>query len=349
MSAALYNVYKKNMIFIIVAVVVFMVVKGIAIDNVSGQKKKQDALELWVSQCADMSEDELKEFVSDIKNKVLTDKESKELINEFNRFNRSYENADTINRLIYFAEHKEGFLPIVLPANYLELLDFYKNLNAPQVINEEPLDIYFKLQSYDIVIFLVVFLMAIFFGQHYELEIYKYTQITRSGRVYNRTIRISIFAMSYLFLFANELIDVLYSGLLLNSHLLNASVQSYSDFAYAQINAQMKGCLMLSLFSKVVGMFIVCTCFEWIARKKKSMKNTIIYSACAIMAIFFLGQALSDSSYYSLLQIGIVDWRKIIEGTRQYVSLGISSLELGCIVTLAVGVTVTVLSYKRAS
>ena len=301
-------------------------------------KDNQSELNEWVKQCSNMKDDEIEIFISSLSTELSENIDVEgDVLNNFAQFVSSFENVKSINRLIDFAENKEGVLPTALPNNYMKLLHFYKDLEKPQIINKTILDNYFELQTYNTVVLIVIMLTAIFWGQHYEIETYKYVITTPNGKKYNQTIRTVLYVISYLFLFINELIDLSYSGIMKNPQILLASMQSYSAFNYAQNSINIQMCFVIMFISKIITVFCVCTCVELIARNKKNTRDTIINCFCILFIIFFVKQGMTNTGYFSLVQIGIVDWKETIAKSVQIMERNVSTLVLGVVLSFVIG------------
>ncbi len=238
---------------------------------------------------------------------------------------------------IDFAQNKEGILPGAQPSHYLELLDFYGDLERPSLLDGRLLERYFALQELNLPVLAAAALAAVYWGRHYELDLYKYTRTTKKGGSYQRTVRLVIFTVSYGILFVNEGLDFLLSGLAGSPQLLKASAQSWEQFAFTQDNATVLECLAVIFIGKLATVFLVCLCVELLARRKKNRKDTIINVVCVLLALFFICQALKTTPYVSLFQIGIVNWQDIIEGSVKLLPLKLSTLRAGCLISCAVG------------
>ena len=91
-------------------------------------KDNQSELNEWVKQCSNMEDDEIEIFISSLSTELSENFDVEEdVINNFTQFVSSFENVKSINRLIDFAENKEGVLPTALPNNYMKSLHFYKD------------------------------------------------------------------------------------------------------------------------------------------------------------------------------------------------------------------------------
>lgn len=332
MKSALYYIFKKNAIILLILTVCFVGIKFGIVNSIGGGENQQQ-LDNWVLQCENKDQNQIEEFANKLSAELMTDsKADKSKLIQFSEFYKSFANAKEVNNLIDFAKNSEGTLPVKLPYDYMNRLDFYKQLNSPQVINEGYLDTYFELQQYSVVIFVAIFIVSFLLGKHYESEIYKYTLTTKNGKRYNTTLSGSVITICCLLLVVNEIFDLLYSGILNNRLLLNASVQSYSAFSYSQINAKIADVLWPVFFSKLFNLLIFCCITQFVAQKKKNVKDTIVLSFGILLMCFLINRALNGAAY-SLFQIGIVDWKIAVKNSVLMLSNGISSLSLGSLVT----------------
>lgn len=341
MKAALNYIFKKNFWIILILIILYCGTKVLTIYGIESERKDYKHLKSWVEQCKDLSSEQIDVFVADLSEKIYgTQERENMLVVELSAFVASYHHTQSINRLIDFAKYGEGILPTTLPANYMKMQDFYENLSRPQIIDKSILDYYFELQRYNIVIFVVIFLAAFIWGQHYESGVYKYVNTTPHGKYYYKTVRFLMFAICNIFLIGNEFFDLIYSGLLSDSNILQASIQSYNVFKYAQNDTTIANCLILSLISKFTSTFLICICVELIAKYKQDMKDTIVSSFLIIIVIFMMNQAFRETEAYSMIQMGIVNWRDIVEKSICIIELHLSTLELGCIINCLMAVVV---------
>ena len=338
MCSALHYIFKKNVLIVFIILLLFLATKFFTVYNLMKDKDNQSELNEWVKQCSNMEDDEIEIFISSLSTELSENFDVEEdVINNFTQFVSSFENVKSINRLIDFAENKEGVVPTALPNNYMKLLHFYKDLEKPQIINKTILDNYFELQTYNTVVLIVIMLTAIFWGQHYEIETYKYVITTPKGKKYNQTIRTVLLVVSYLFLFINEIIDLYYSGIIKNPQIFPASMQSYSAFNYAQDSINIQMCFAIMYISKIITVFCVCTCVELVARSKKNMRDTLINCFCILLIIFFVKQGMTNTGYFSFVQIGLVDWKETIAKSVQIMERNVSTLVLGVVLSFATG------------
>lgn len=339
MRAALYYIFKKNLPVLFVVVILIAGFKWITAFNTPSIRPGDATLDTWVAQCKDMSAEQLEQFVEALNTRAYTEKkiDSAE-VSAYSNFISSYRNRIHIQKLIDFAEKKEGALPTDLPDNYMQLLDFYKALPTPEIMNEQPLDVYFDLQSYSLVFLAVTLLAAVFFGQQYETDMYTYTATARYGRRYTGTIHLALCLIGTVLLLANEVFDLIYSGIFAGSSVLAAPLQSYSPFSGAQIAISIGQGLLILFFSKLLGLLLMCYLVKRTAHHQKNIKDTLVYSVCFILAVFFLGKALANTKYFCLVQFGYVDWKEILARTTRFVSIGISSLEMGLILLALLGI-----------
>ena len=348
MRCALYDVFRKNIGLLLVLCGVFAAVKIFTFQSLEVPKGNHEYMEDWLSRCRGKNGEELEAVVSEIRREYLTGSVGDQgRADDYAAFNTAYDSLSRINSLIDFAKEKEGNLPAVLPFHYLELLDFYGELERPALIDGRNLERYFALQEANLPVLAAAALAALYWGRHYELEIYKYAGTTKKGGLYQRTVRFTIYAMSFVILFLNEALDLAGSGLAGSPGLLHASVQSWAEFSRNQDNATILECLGVSFVGKAATIFLVCFCVELLARRKKNRKDTVIHVVCILLALFFISQALKSTPYVSLLQIGIVDWQEVIGGSLRALPLNLSTLQAGCLISVAAGIIIGIAGVCR--
>ena len=350
MRAAINHIYKKHWYYFLILLVAFIGIKTLSAGSLGRPGVAKTELDTWVSDCEDMDGSEIEVYLSELQDTYYSSQyTSSEAIREVSEFSHSFQNMKSVTQLMEFSEAKEGSLPKSLPANYMELLDFYKELKSPSVINESKLDIYFELQKFSMVVVFVVLLSAFFFGRHYETDVYKFADTTKYGRKYNRAIRGSVLSISCLVLLLNELFDLLYSGLLLNRNILMASLQSYQTFANTQINGCIWQVLVLMMVSKLAGVLLVCQCVELFVRWRKNTKDTLVLSFCGLLLFYFVSKSLADTGVGAIVQVGLLDWQAMIGKSVLLLPVQVTALEIGCVVMCmsVAGVFVNRLVWRR--
>ncbi len=259
-------------------------------------------------------------------------------ISEYWELNADYNNQQELYNLIQFAKKQEGILPIVLPDNYLELLDFYADMEEPRLINEKPLNIYFYLQEINLIPLFAFFVMAVYFSIHYETQVYKYTLTTPQGKSYNKCLKWILITLFLGFLIFNEMFDLLYSGVLLDSDILQASVQSYSEFQDTQLHATIGACILYIFMAKIVGLLVIFQLTDIIALITKNTKDTMVGGAFLFLFLFLFTSMVETGNAVALIQIGIVNWKTLISNISVYMPIGCSYATIGFGITLAVAV-----------
>lgn len=173
MKIALLRIFWKNLPILLVILLAFVGLKAFSAHGVLQSKTEYRYLDSWIRQCQTYDDAQLDAFHKDTRQKISDDKNLKKAAEkDWSAFSSSYGNAKHIRQLIGFAQNKEGMLPTSLPNNYFELLDYYSAMDPVKVINEQPLNLYFKLQSSDVTAILTLLLCAVVWGAHYETEVW---------------------------------------------------------------------------------------------------------------------------------------------------------------------------------
>lgn len=350
MKAALHRIFRKNLLLLLVIISVFIGVKCLTAHSIVKQQDAISLLNSWVEQCLTYNDAELESFIQNSASQLAENKDGAQSVKAArSAFFTSYSNRKELQKLISFAQNREGILPYSLPDNYLQLLDFYSGMNTPQIINEIPLDVYFTLQKSNVIPLLVLLLSVILWGTHYEAEIYKYAVTAKHGKTYCQTTRWTLLLLSLLLLSANELFDLAYSQLLTSKNLLSASVQSYTDFSDVQMNCSIKTAFVIMWCSKVLNVICLVMLSEYIAQKKKNLKDAAVYTALSVIAVLFLKNALLNTPYYAIIQLGYVDWKQLIQETVVLLPTRIPSLLLGITVSSFVTAGLILVCHTGAS
>lgn len=349
MKAALYRIFKKNLLIVLALLLLLAGYKYLTARDALQRYGRLEYLDGWLTDCAELADSQLEDYIRNLK--IPDPKTEPELydrvMQNYNRLNDTAQNRKAWQKLIAFAAAKEGVLPVeTKPEHYMDMLDYYGQLEAPPLINEQPLDLYYALQANDIVPVLVVLLIAIFWGMHYEAEISKYTKTTRHGQRYDRTLHRTLILLSLGLLAVNEVFDLAFSGLLSRLELWNQTIQSYTGFRRTECCGTIGWVLLLPMVSKVMNVLILCLAAEWLARWKRTLKETIIAVFLLLLALLFLGKAL-PIPYSTMLHIGVVRWNSIPYGTRFLLPTTLSSLPVGVGFTTLVGGILCTISIRQ--
>lgn len=288
----------------------FVAMKWYAVASISAPDLGD--IDHWVADCAGLDGKAVEAYILSVYGSA--DKESEgfaALSNGISAFNSGLLNRTDVERLIAFAKNKEGILPADVPGNYTEVLNFYAELDAPSIINGQPLDIYFALQKGNFVPILVLLLCLMMWGPHFEAAIYRLAGVAFQGRRYHRSLQHIIMGLSLGMLFANELFDLIFSGMLHKGILWSATIQSYPAFRECQMNCTIGQGFVFMWCSKIAGILILCYLAEYIAQWKKNIKDAAVYTLFVVIALQFFGKVLSGSMWQPVLQVGIVDWKQI--------------------------------------
>lgn len=339
MKIALDRIFRKKILLWIIIVTLFLAVKVGSALLVDKQYPEFQHLDTWITDCQGLDDNALEDYVADLTSEIAADKQKqREESRDLSALIESYENRLFIQNLVSFAQNGEGVLSAKIPHNFEKLLAFYKTLDTPSVINEQPLDRFFAMQKIGVVPLIVLLLSAFFWGEFYESGIYKMTASMKEGNRYTIATHILLAGTSLLLLLINELTDLWYSGVFHYPYIWNCSVQSYHNFRYVQMNTTLGTALLLSFISKFFGALVLCHCGMLIAQWKQTVKDSVVYAVVLIVLLFFVGKALENTDLRSIVQLGIVDWQSVLRSTTIILPLQVNSLVLGLGIVIALGV-----------
>ena len=351
MKIALDRIFRKKILLWIIIVTLFLAVKVGSALLVDSQNPEFQHLDTWIEDCQGLDDNALENYVTELASKISADKQKQRTEGQdFSELIESYENRLFIQNLVNFARNGEGVLSAKIPHNFEKLFDFYKTLDTPSVINEQPIDRFFGMQRVNIIPLVILLLTAFFWGEFYESGIYKLTASMKEGNRYTVATHILLAGTSLLLLFINELTDLWYSGVFRYPYIWSCPVQSYHNFRYAQMNTTLGTVLFLSFLSKFFGTLVLCHCGMLIARWKQTVKDSVVYAVVLIVLLFFVGKALENTDLRSVQQLGIVDWQSILRSTTIILPLQVNSLVLGLGIVVILGILLdcyTLRCYKK--
>lgn len=330
MKIALRCIFEKKALLWFIIIALFLTVKVGTVLFVNEFHWNFQYLDTWIAGCSALDEDALGSYIAELVSDIREDKQKQRAAErDLSALLASYENRVDMQRLIDFAQNGEGVLNTHIPQNFEELLGFYKTLDTPSLLNEQPLDRFFEMQRFNVVPLIVLLLSAFFWGEFYESGIYRLTASMTEGSRYTNASHILLVCTSILLLLINELIDLWQSGLLRYPYLWGCPVQSYHPFRYMQMNTALGMTLFLSFLSKLFGTLVLCHYGKMIARWKKTVKDSVVYAVVLVVLLFFIGKALENTELRSIVQLGIVDWQSILRSTTILLPLQANSLVIG--------------------
>lgn len=336
MKAALYRIFRKNLFLLLAVATIFLGLKYLTVKDAEIWLRDYPYLDGWVMACADLNSEEVDAYVESLTQQISSDTGLlKRTEYDAQEFLNSYHNRKEVQLQISFARTGQGQLPSGIPENFPDVLHFYRELEAPHIINKQPLDLYFAYQAHNIVPILSLILSAIIWGMHFESEIYKYTETTKSGKHYSNTVNMTLMTLGILLVTVNEWFDLWRSGLLARPYLWSSPIQSYTYFSNVQMKCSIGTVLIMNLCSKLLGVLILNHAAWLIAKLYRSLKNTLVCSFLLLIVLLFLGKAIENTDFHPLLQIGIVDWQELIAKNRLLLPLNITALPLGLGITAA--------------
>ena len=333
MKAALNRIFKKNLLILLALLAVLAGTKYSTIQARSSNFQRTQFFDEWSRAVAGMNDEEVDAFIDDLYIKLEEEEDRaylSQLENDLHAFTSAITHQRDSRMLISFAQKLEGKLPIdSTPVNYVELLDYYAALDDPGLLPNDPVEMYFRLQDDSVVPVVVLFLSAVIWGVHYESEIYRYTGTTLHGRRYSSTTRAALLLIAVGVVLFNDLFDLWYSGILQSPDIWGINPMNHSRFGNYQMDLGLGGLLAVLLASKVLGALILCHVAECIARWKKNLKDTMIYSVMVLIALLLLGRIVKGNEWMPLLQIGMVNWYSMVAKIQIILPLGITALPLG--------------------
>ena len=330
MNTALRRIFGKKILLWVMIVVFFLSVKIGSAIFADIQYPEFLYLDKWVSDCRTLGDSALEDYVAKLTSEVTADEQTRRTTGQdLSEFLESYENRLYIQNLVHFAQHGEGALPARIPDHFEDLLDFYQTVDAPSIINEQPLDRFFGMQKVSMIPLAVLLLATFFWGEFYESGTYKLTASMAEGHRYTVATHILLVMISLLLLLVNELTDLWYSGVFRHPYIWDCPVQSYHNFRHTQMNMTLGTALYLSFLSKFLGTLVLCHLGIFIARWKQTVKDSVVYGVVLLLILFFLSKALENTGLRSVQQLGIVDWQNILRSTTIILSLQANTLTLG--------------------
>ncbi len=348
MKIARDRIFRKKILLWIIIVTLFLAVKVGSAFLVDKQYPEFQYLDTWITDCQRLDNNALKDYVADLAGEISADKQrQREESHDLSALIKSYENRLFIQNLVSFAQKGEGVLSAKIPHNFEKLLDFYKTLDTPSIINEQPLNRFFGMQRVNIIPLVVLLLTAFFWGEFYESGIYKLTASMKEGNRYTIATHILLAGTSLLLLLINELNDLWYSGVFHYPYIWGCPVQSYHIFRYVQMNTTLGAALLLSFLSKFFGTLVLCHCGMLIARRKQTVKDSVVYAVVLIVLFFFVGKALENTDLLSAQQLGIVDWQSVLRSATIILPLQVNSLVLGFVIVIVLGVLLACYTFHR--
>lgn len=348
MRIALDRIFRKKILLWIIIVTLFFAVKIGSAFLFDKQYPEFQHLDTWITDCQGLDDNALEDYVAELADEIGSDKQKQRTMGqELSELLDSYENRLFIQNLVSFAQKGEGVLSAKIPHNFEKLLDFYKTLDTPSIINEQPLDRFFGMQKVNIIPLVVLLLTAFFWGEFYESGIYKLTASMKEGDHYTIATHILLAGTSLLFLLINELTDLWYSGVFRYPYIWDCPVQSYHNFRYVQMNTTLGAALLLSFISKFLGTLVLCHCGLLIARWKQTVKDSVVYAVILIVLLFFVGKALENTDLRSVQQLGIIDWQSVLCSTAIILPLQVNSLVLGFVIVIVLGVLLACYTFHR--
>lgn len=327
MKPALHRIFLKNWVILLVVFALFGLFKYSAANRGPMTHKYLDQ---WVQQCAGASDETVEALAGEISAKMAEDENYAEAVSEdFKLFTKSYGNRRTVSGWIRFARDGQGVGSV--PNNLERFPEFYAALQQPWILNEAYLDLYAELQELDVVSILVVLLSIVFWGMHYEMEIYRFTDTVRDGRAYAGTLRTVLLVLSLVMLVINEITDLNRSGLLDHDLFWKTSVQSYTPMRNCGLNATMLEAFTLMWIGKVINTVLLCALSELVARRCKSVKDSTITMFILLLGLMFLGKAFYGSEWLPLIQMGAVEWIPLLQKAGLLWSASFHTAALGLI------------------
>ncbi len=349
MNVVMRHIFKKNGLILLAMLLVFFGVKIFSTGNVQDNLQDDRYMKEWIVQMYDMDREERETYINNLMTQVYgSEADDGTASIQLSKLYGMNKNLAETCYLIDFAKNGEGIVPNSLPSNYLELLDFYADMEYPRLIYDVSLDTYFSLQEYSIVPFITLLVFVIFFSNQYETQVYTYALTTKNGKLYNKRLKNVLMILCFAFFVINEVFDVVYSGVLFDGQLLNAPVQSYDSFSKIQMASTIGMVLFLSLFSKILGMFILFQVAELLAIKTKNIKDATVGGMFFFLCAFLLSTSFENSRFLPCVQIGAVNWKNVISKIEYCIPLHISyfAIGLGISCVIAVG-SFFVLKWER--
>ncbi len=347
MKIAFNRIFRKNLLFMVLILALFVWIKAQDVDSVRNSSVQAELVEELITQSEGMGDEELEVWLFALDD-VWGAYNENDVESAIRALKSSISNRNKVNLLISFARTGGGKLPATLPKDYVDLMDFYAGLEAAEIINQQYLDDYFNLQTHNLVPVFVLCLVVVYWNYHYESEMYRYTKTVKKGERYTKSYRRILLGVSFILLIANELFDLTFSGLLTHPSIWSASMQSYGSFAYTQMDCDILSVFVFMWISKVLGVVLLTMLGERIASSKKNLKDAAMTSFFVLMAFLFLGKALSATGVSSMMQMGYVDWKEVIRSARFFPWIGISSMEAGVAVVAVAIFLVTGIQLRKS-
>ena len=160
MKAALNRIFKKNLLLLLLLVAAIVGMKYSTLKKNVNAYQRPVYFEQFVQDMQDMTLEEREAYVDALFAR-MEDREYAQIAgNDVQEVSSGNTQIKEAGWLVSFAQNLEGILPVdSLPANYMDVLDFYAQMGDPGYVHGDVMDQYFKLQRYSAVPVIVLFLV----------------------------------------------------------------------------------------------------------------------------------------------------------------------------------------------
>lgn len=239
-----------------------------------------------------------------------------------------------VNHLILFTRNGTGFLPPNFLRTPIEQFPYISTYDEPKITSPLELDLFFRLQGTHLVYLILAFLSVVVWGKYYEAEISITAQIAFNGRKYQWSLRLWLCVFCLFFTLLNDGMDVLISGVYQNPDVWSASLQSFSSFSSTYANLSIGDAVIILMVARFICNVALCFAAEYLATILRSVRNTGITLASALMLLFFFARTLQYTDWASALFLGYSPMFRTIQSACYISFLNSTTLHVALVINI---------------
>lgn len=225
-----------------------------------------------------------------------------------------FSNVYKINGVEKYASTGEGLVSPFVPEDFYYNMDAYKEIDEPDVINDDHFILFVTLQSYNIVPVFVLLIVGLFVADSYEKRVDRQASISKNRKSFFVSQEVVLCVFVAVLVVINMIVDLAVSGLLTHSYELSATINSVERYWAIPTDMRIYQMIILFLFIEMMGAFICYHIFRIAAQVLRSTKKYMVCGLSVIVLTTLISTVMPKQAIYFFT--GITNKENVINGIK---------------------------------
>lgn len=256
-----------------------------------------------------------------------------------------FSNVYNINGVEKYSNTGEGLVSPFVPEDFYYNMEAYKDIDEPDVINDDHFVLFVTLQTYNIVPVFVLLIVGLFVADSYEKRVDLQASISKNRKSFFVSQEVVLCIFVGILVVVNMFVDLAVSGLLTHSYELSATINSVERYWAIPTDMRIYQMIILFLVIEMMGAFICYHIFRIAAQSLRSTKKYMVCGLCVIVLTTLISTVMPKQAIYFFT--GITNKGNVINGIKYIPKIHSINLFIPLIVGTVLTASLAVFRFVR--